>query len=76
MGQIYRKASTVLVWLGEAADDSDILMDHIPTLGPLLQQIPRSSSGMDFEEVEPLLELLPVPDHPVWKALVAFSSRA
>jgi hypothetical protein len=29
MGKIFHYATKVLVWLGEAADDSDLLFDHI-----------------------------------------------
>jgi hypothetical protein len=29
IGRIYREAKKVLVWLGEASDDSDIDFDHL-----------------------------------------------
>jgi hypothetical protein len=33
MGDLYRKATTVLAWLGASDDDSDAVMDHLNTLG-------------------------------------------
>ncbi|KAH8793493.1 heterokaryon incompatibility protein-domain-containing protein [Hyaloscypha finlandica] len=33
MRHIYTEASLVFAWLGEAADDSDLIMDHFQTIG-------------------------------------------
>ncbi|KAL2063634.1 hypothetical protein VTL71DRAFT_5439 [Oculimacula yallundae] len=42
MGKIYETAYDVLVWLGEATDDSDMLFDYLPTIPPARQ---KSVSG-------------------------------
>jgi hypothetical protein len=39
MGKIFHHATKVLVWLGEAADDSDFLLEHIK---------PREDWGYDW----------------------------
>ncbi|KAH8594517.1 heterokaryon incompatibility protein-domain-containing protein [Bisporella sp. PMI_857] len=44
MGKIFRHATKVLVWLGEAADDSDLLFDHISA----------EEDGWGYEWVGPL----------------------
>lgn len=47
MGCIYTEASLVFAWLGEAADDSDLLMDHIRTIGEDI--VPESRSMLYTE---------------------------
>lgn len=64
MGDIYKKARKVVVWLGPARDDSDTAMDWIQPLTTVLPLIPQPL------EVEKHAENgLPGGLHPLWAAL-------
>lgn len=43
MGDIYRRARSVVIWLGPAADHSDAAMDLLPDLAEVLPQIATST---------------------------------
>ena len=77
MGEIYENAKRTLVWLGDAADDSDLAMDSLPRLLNIVQTMepnvfpPYASAWPDI-----LLRYgLPAVDEPVWHALQALFSR-
>ncbi|KAK6840011.1 hypothetical protein PG987_005877 [Apiospora arundinis] len=44
MGDIYRRANAVLVWLGEAADDSNLVFERISELAPTRFNWPLAST--------------------------------
>jgi hypothetical protein len=77
MGEIYENAKRTLVWLGDAADDSDLAMDSLPGLLNIVQTMepnefrPHVSAWPDI-----LLKYrLPAVGEPVWHALQALFSR-
>lgn len=57
MNLIYRKAETVLVWLGEAADDSDLALSYITALdqGDLDLMVSDSGAAQQWAAVLSLL---------------------
>jgi hypothetical protein len=64
MEDIYRNATSVYVWLGPEADNSDIAMDHMHNLSKVLPTITRSLAPSEYQS-----HGLPNEDHPVWRAL-------
>lgn len=71
MGDIYIRATRVVVWLGPAADDSDVALDWMTRLSSLLPPIP------DLPMLGSLPEHgLPEEGSPLWPALGHFYRRA
>ena len=64
MGNIYRKAHLVVVWLGPSANGSDAAMDWMEPLGKALQLIPKV-----FLNTELSAQGLPAYNDPLWLAL-------
>ena len=77
MGEIYENAKRTLVWLGGAANDSDLAMKSLPGLLDIVQTMepnefpPHVGAWPDI-----LLKYgLPAVDEPIWHALQAYFSR-
>lgn len=64
MGDVYRTATKVVVWLGPAENDSDLAMESLSGLGADLSTIPRPISAHELEEYG-----LPDENSPVWHAV-------
>jgi hypothetical protein len=64
MGDVYRRAYKVVVWLGPASEDSDLAMDSLSWLSTALPQIPRPICTSELQKYE-----LPDQDSPIWPAL-------
>ena len=64
MGDVYRRASKVVVWLGPAENDSDLAMQSLSGLSERLSSIPHGSAVSYFEEYG-----LPDENSPVWHAV-------
>jgi hypothetical protein len=74
MGDIYRQAAFVTVWLGEASGDSNLAMDFIGELNRDLTSLRRNSVSMaSFENLE-RYGIRPMSD-PAWTALTTLLSR-
>lgn len=73
MGDIYGTATRTLIWLGEAADDSDLAMDNIESLAKKMLSVKDPGFLMIRQTL--IKHNLPLPDDPIWKALKALQLR-
>jgi hypothetical protein len=64
MGDVYRRANKVVVWLGPAENDSDLAMESLSGLNERLSLLPFRSILYGFEE-----NGLPDENSPVWHAV-------
>lgn len=64
MGDVYRTATKVVVWLGPAENDSDLVMESLSELAANLSIAPSPIYEVDLEEYG-----LPDENSPVWHAL-------
>jgi hypothetical protein len=64
MGDVYRRANKVVIWLGPAENDSDLAMESLPGLSERLSSLPFGSVVYHFEE-----NGLPDENSPVWYAV-------
>jgi hypothetical protein len=64
MGDVYRRANKVVVWLGPAENDSDLAMESLSGLSERLSSLPFRSIVYGFEE-----NGLPDENSPVWHAV-------
>ena len=76
MGELYTCAEQVLVWLGDAGDDSDLVCGVLPGLVERLRAVEEERGwgfpvGMD--EVEALG--FPPPEDKIWRAVLALYAR-
>jgi hypothetical protein len=70
IGQIFSNANRVLVWLGDAENNSDLAMECLPSV---VASMPATAAIPDlFGETA---NRLPVEDDPVWQALYALFNR-
>jgi Heterokaryon incompatibility protein (HET) len=71
MHTIYGAAAKVLIWLGPSQDDSDLAIDAMPQLTPILSKLDvRVVRKQNLESFG-----LPSQDQPIWLALDKFFSR-
>lgn len=74
MGDLYGIATSLIVFLGEESDDSDLadLLDFAENLTRLLQSLPTDYHVCisDFDELN-----LPLPDYFCWMALRLLLNR-
>ena len=71
MNEIYTCAWRVLVWLGSAADDSDLALDNLRGLTEIMTPIPKDEATRQAVEAR-----LAPKNHPVWTAIVKLYNRA
>ena len=71
MNLIYTAAWRVLVWLGPAAEESDLAMDNLRGLTDIMTPIPA-----DLGAREAIQARLAPRDHPVWTAIVKLYNRS
>ena len=75
MNVIYQRATSVIVWLGNEANDSKMAMDQIENLAQATSLIPDPASTRIWDGDIPFLGLPPGTD-PVWPALGHLYRRA
>ncbi|KAG7284225.1 hypothetical protein NEMBOFW57_010589 [Staphylotrichum longicolle] len=76
MGDVYSCADRVLVWLGEAADDSDLACDLLPELNDRVWAVREKVGAWRALSEEEVASLGLVPaDDPLWKAVLLLYSR-
>ncbi|KAF7932257.1 hypothetical protein BELL_0282g00080 [Botrytis elliptica] len=74
MGQIYSGALSVIVWLGNAAENSDTAFRMLKEIAA--RAILRRSDATNYNEhINQLIQLFDGFDHEEWKALVALCQR-
>ncbi|KAL8659561.1 MAG: hypothetical protein Q9202_007071, partial [Teloschistes flavicans] len=76
MRHIYQEARQVKIWLGEATPIEEEALASIPSLTEKLEEC-RNPPVLDCEIPETFeSRALPVPEHPIWKALGDLMSRS
>jgi hypothetical protein len=74
MGGVYTYADQVVVWLGEAADESDMALEKMPLLADSFWAI--KDHGWGYKTIDEIVSLgLPHPSDPVWLAALIFFGR-
>ena len=73
MGQVYENATRTLIWLGEAADNSDLAMDDMESLTQKLLTV-KNPSSLSVRQRLTNYDL-PLPDDQRWEALKVLQLR-
>ncbi|KAK4155855.1 heterokaryon incompatibility protein-domain-containing protein [Chaetomidium leptoderma] len=77
MGELYSYTDQVLVWLGEAADRSDLVCDLLPELTKRIWALKDADGGwrpLSMDEI--VSHGFPPPDAELWRAAFLLYSRA
>lgn len=76
MGDIFSSASSVLVWLGSASDDSDLAMDQLPKMLDRMSEI-EFIPARKRTNAQQLVDVgLPSVNNPIWHAIFRLYDRA
>jgi hypothetical protein len=73
MGEVYENASRTLIWLGEAADNSDLALDNMESLTQRLLAVKKPSSLSVRQRLTNYD--LPLPNDQKWEALKVLQLR-
>lgn len=77
MGELYSCADQVLIWLGDAADQSDLACALLPELTEKIWSLKDSEGGWRPLSTDDIVaQGLPHPDDPLWCAALLLYSRA
>ncbi|KAE8372163.1 heterokaryon incompatibility protein-domain-containing protein [Aspergillus bertholletiae] len=77
MGELYSCAEQVLIWLGEAADQSDLACALLPELTEKIWALKESERGWRPLSTDDIVsEGFPHPDDSLWRAVFLLYSRA
>ena len=76
MGKVYENAARTLVWLGEAADDSDLALDGVSDLTQAMLAADPEKVQYSLAHSEDIVKHgLPSANGPIWKALQSLQLR-
>jgi hypothetical protein len=74
MGDVYTYADQVVVWLGEAEDESNMALERMPSLADSFWAI--KDHGWGYRNIDEIVSLgLPHPSDPVWLAAIMVFGR-
>ena len=65
MGEIYSRAATMFIWLGEESDSIGLAFDFLPTIAPDLAPI------TDVARIPQVIRMLPTAPAPEWEAVAS-----
>ncbi|OGM46188.1 hypothetical protein ABOM_004867 [Aspergillus bombycis] len=76
MGELYSCADQVLIWLGDAADESDLACSLLPELTEKIWALKESEGGWRPRTTDDIVaQGLPHPDDKLWRAALLLYSR-
>ncbi|KNG89946.1 hypothetical protein ANOM_001677 [Aspergillus nomiae NRRL 13137] len=75
MGELYSCADQVLIWLGDAADESDMACSLLPELTEKIWALKESTGWKPLTTDEIVTQGLPHPDDQLWRAVLLLYSR-
>ena len=74
MGDVYTYADQVVVWLGEAEDESDMALEMMPSLADSFWAV--RDHGWESKSIDDIVSLgFPHPSDPVWLATIMIFGR-
>ena len=75
MGELYSCADQVLIWLGDATDESDMACSLLPELTEKIWALKESTGWKPLTTDEIVTQGLPHPDDQLWRAVLLLYSR-